>query len=47
MIEQRNLSSHVYNQDEVAGIVGRLSEFRDAFEGLLEQLEKRLRQETA
>ncbi len=42
MIEQRNLSSHVYNQDEVAGILTRLAEFRAAFEGLLEQLDKRV-----
>jgi nucleotidyltransferase substrate binding protein (TIGR01987 family) len=42
MIEQRNLSSHVYNQDELAGILVRLAEFRGAFEGLLQQLEKRI-----
>lgn len=41
MIEQRNLSSHVYNQDEVAGILGKLNDFRAAFEDLLLQLEKR------
>jgi len=42
MIEQRNLSSHIYNQDEIAGILGRLAEFRAAFEYLLQQLEKRV-----
>jgi nucleotidyltransferase substrate binding protein (TIGR01987 family) len=41
MIEQRNLSSHVYNQDEVAGILAKLNDFRAAFEGLLQQLEER------
>ena len=39
MIERRNLSSHIYNQDEVAGILGRLDDYRKAFQELLEQLE--------
>jgi nucleotidyltransferase substrate binding protein (TIGR01987 family) len=39
MIERRNLSSHVYSQDEVAGILGRLDDYRKAFHELLERLE--------
>ncbi|MFA7059680.1 MAG: HI0074 family nucleotidyltransferase substrate-binding subunit [Pedobacter sp.] len=39
MIERRNLSSHIYNQDEVTGILGRLDDYRKAFQELLEQLE--------
>jgi nucleotidyltransferase substrate binding protein (TIGR01987 family) len=40
MIEQRNLSSHVYSLAEIAGILRRLAEFRVAFDGLLQQLEQ-------
>jgi nucleotidyltransferase substrate binding protein (TIGR01987 family) len=39
MIEQRNLTSHVYNQEEVKGILTHLDEYRLNFEQLLTQLE--------
>ena len=38
MIERRNLSSHIYSQDQVAGILGRLDDYRKAFGDLLEKL---------
>jgi len=38
MIEQRNLTSHVYNQDEVKGILVRLDEFCLNFDELLARL---------
>ncbi len=41
MIEQRNLTSHVYNQDEVVGILVRLDEFCLNFEELLVRLEEK------
>ena len=41
MIEQRNLTSHVYNQDEVRGILNRLEEFCLNFEELLARLEEK------
>ena len=43
MIEQRNLTSHVYDESEIVEILGKLSEYREAFAGLLESLEQRLR----
>lgn len=42
MIEQRNLTSHVYSQDEVRGIMGRLDDYRRNFEELLSRLEEKL-----
>lgn len=42
MIEQRNLTSHVYNQEEVRGILSRLQEYRTHFEELLAALEMKL-----
>ena len=39
MIEQRNLTSHVYNQDEVMGILLRLDDYCRNFEELLANLE--------
>ena len=42
VIIDRSLSSHVYNHDEVAGILVRLTEPRVAFEGLLQRLEERI-----
>lgn len=41
MIEQRNLTSHVYNQDEVKGILARLDEYKQNFEELLARLEEK------
>ena len=41
MIEQRNLTSHVYNEDEVKGILSRLDEYRQNFEELLAHLEEK------
>jgi nucleotidyltransferase substrate binding protein (TIGR01987 family) len=42
MIEQRNITSHVYNQDEVRGLLKRLDEYLSHFEELLKTLESRL-----
>lgn len=42
MIEQRNLTSDVYNQDEVKGILTRLRDFEEAFVELLSRLETKL-----
>lgn len=42
MIEQRNPSSHVYNQDEVRGILTKLETYRDAFEALYQALKHKL-----
>lgn len=39
MIDQRNLTSHVYSQDEVKGILVRLDEYCRNFEELLANLE--------
>lgn len=41
MIEQRNLTSHVYNQDEVKGILAHLDEYCLNFEELLARLEEK------
>lgn len=42
MIEQRNLSSHVYNQDEVRGILAKLETYRDNFDELYQALMQKL-----
>jgi nucleotidyltransferase substrate binding protein (TIGR01987 family) len=42
MIEMRNLTSHIYDEREVAGIPGRIDAYRAAFEGLRMNLEKGL-----
>lgn len=43
MIEQRNLSSHVYSEIEIEGILSRLDVYRKAFEDLREVLECKAR----
>lgn len=43
MIEQRNLTSHAYDESEVAEILGRIVNYKNAFAGLLETLELRLK----
>ncbi|MCM2357627.1 MAG: HI0074 family nucleotidyltransferase substrate-binding subunit [Geobacteraceae bacterium] len=43
MIEQRNLTSHVYDESEVAEILGRIVNYKNAFAGLLETLELQLK----
>jgi nucleotidyltransferase substrate binding protein (TIGR01987 family) len=45
MIEQRNLTSHVYDESEVVEILGKLDAYREAFSGLLENLEQKLQAE--
>ncbi|WP_226377602.1 HI0074 family nucleotidyltransferase substrate-binding subunit [Citrifermentans bremense] len=40
MIEQRNLTSHVYSQEELRGILLRLDEFLSAFQELLSRLKE-------
>lgn len=42
MIEQRNLSSHVYNQDEVRGLLSKLESYRDNFQLLYQSLKQKL-----
>ena len=41
MIDQRNLTSHVYNQEEVRGILARLGDYRQNFEELAKRLEEK------
>ena len=45
MIERRNLSSHVYDLNQVAGILPRLEDYCAAFERLVAELEQRAHQE--
>lgn len=42
MIEQRNLSSHVYNQDEGRGILSKIEIYRDHFNALYQALAQKL-----
>lgn len=42
MIEQRNLSSHVYNQDEVRGLLTKLETYRNHFDALYQALVQKL-----
>lgn len=44
MIEQRNLSSHVYNQDEVRGLLAKLETYRNHFDALYQALSNKLEQ---
>lgn len=43
MIEQRNLSSHVYDGDEIKEILGKIVDYKNAFQWLLQTLEERLK----
>ena len=43
MIEQRNLSSHIYDEDEIKEILEKVVAYQDAFAGLLLNLEERLK----
>ena len=45
MIEQRNLSSHIYDEDEIKEILGKITDYRNAFGDLLHTLEDRLKNE--
>ena len=45
MIEQRNLASHVYDEDEIKEILGKIVDYKEAFEGLFSRLEERLKNE--
>ena len=45
MIEQRNLSSHIYDEDEIKEILGKIVDYKNAFQGLLLSLEERLKSE--
>jgi len=38
MIEQRNLSSHIYDENEIKGILLKIGEYKIAFEQLLKEL---------
>jgi nucleotidyltransferase substrate binding protein (TIGR01987 family) len=42
MIEQRNLSSHIYNEFEIAGIKEKADKYLNAFQALKEKIETRL-----
>lgn len=44
MIEQRNLTSHVYDESEVVEILEKIEQYRLAFQDLLEILEARLQE---
>jgi nucleotidyltransferase substrate binding protein (TIGR01987 family) len=44
MIEQRNITSHVYDESEIAEIIGKTVTYRDAFQGLLATLEEKWRE---
>jgi len=46
MIEQRNLSSHIYDEDEIKEILGKIVDYKKAFGSLLLSLEERLKSET-
>jgi len=41
MIEQRNISSHVYDEDEIKEILGKIGDYKKAFQGLLQTLEEK------
>lgn len=43
MIEQRNLSSHIYDEDEIKEILTKIIEYKEAFSSLFLSLEERLR----
>ena len=43
MIEQRNLSSHIYDEDEIKEIFGKIVNYKSAFEKLLLSLEEKLK----
>ncbi|MDO8722210.1 MAG: HI0074 family nucleotidyltransferase substrate-binding subunit [Syntrophales bacterium] len=45
MIEQRDLSSHIYDEDEIKEILEKIVDYKEAFEGLLLKLEERLKKE--
>ena len=45
MIGQRNISSHVYDEDEIKEILGKIGDYKNAFQGLLQTLEERLKRE--
>jgi nucleotidyltransferase substrate binding protein (TIGR01987 family) len=43
MIEQRNLSSHVYDEEEIKEILSKIGAYKNAFQWLLQSLEERLK----
>jgi nucleotidyltransferase substrate binding protein (TIGR01987 family) len=45
MIEQRNLSSHIYDEDEIKEILGKIVAYKNAFQNLLLSLDGRLKKE--
>lgn len=45
MIEQRNLTSHVYNEAEISGLLERTDAYKDVFAELLRELEKRFEEQ--
>lgn len=45
MIEQRNLSSHIYDEDEIKEILGKICRYKDAFQSLFNSLEDRLKRD--
>lgn len=42
MIEQRNLSSHIYNESEISPIIQSVERYKTAFVGLKQELEERI-----
>ena len=47
MIEQRNLSRHFYDEDEIKEILGKIINYKNAFEKLLLSLEEKLKKENS
>lgn len=45
MIEQRNLSSHIYDEDEIKEILGKIVGYKNAFQELVLSLDERLKSE--
>lgn len=45
MIEQRNLSSHVYDEGEIKEILYKIVDYKNAFHGLLQTMKERLKNE--
>ncbi len=42
MIEQRNLSSHIYDEDEIKEILGKIGDYKNAFQDLLQTFKKKV-----
>ncbi len=43
MIEKRNLSSHIYDEDEISDILEKVVDYKNVFKQLMENIKKRLK----